>query len=543
MKKMVFNLALVLLSFSFIFFMTNLNLVSLSLYFVFFTLVFYIEIFNYKFTKKIAINKALFESSSKLKKLFHGKFITSLNSIFLAFVFSISFIFNTISINKFELFYISFFIPVVFILVKFVILKITSKELKYHQILSKKAVVLVTSCLATFIFSLINLMFYEKLNLGFFEYLNSQNLDRIFKTNILNEIYVYSFYTNSAFSWLKSEIFVKYKLLFIVFVFVNKFIYFTAVSYIISLFFYKNSKKIGYFLNTIFLLSFITITFLVANSLNFTSTKENKKMTKSEQIVQIVIKNGSKIKLSKSDFLNLEQNLQSIKNKKLDIAKDEIKDFIDKTYEKGTKNFATKMADFRYSMWSDYLILWHETFDKNSTKFLENKILEFVNESFDKDFEVNLANLIDKNINSYEKSLFANLEKSTNLDLNLSFYDMNYHQNRVKISGYSTFGLAVLSKILLKVIAKTSTKFGSSLVGAGSGVVCGPAAVVCIPTFAVASWFGVDYIFAKSDEKFTRDEFEQNIYKNFNENKQALISEIYIELEQIYTQILDELYE
>ncbi|NLY03306.1 MAG: hypothetical protein GXZ15_00435 [Campylobacter sp.] len=540
MKKLVFNLAIILLSFGFILWLSELNLVGFVFFGLFFTLLFYFEIFSFSYTKRLIYSRAFF--SGVLKKLFSGKIFVTISSLLSSLVFTASLVFNTLAISSYEFISICLFIPALFITVRFVVLKVSQNNVKFHQILTKKYTILITAILSSLIFALLSLSLSSQTNTNIFMHLSKSEFNRSFNIGFLNEIYVYAFYLNSAFSWLQSSISGWQKVFYLVFFALNKFIFFTAICIVLSVVFSRNSLKDGYFLKTVSVLAYITLALITTNSLN-SKISIKKPESISKKLVDIILLNGAKLTLSQDEFKEVRANLSHTKDSNLSSAKLEINSFIDEFYEKGAKALANKISDFRYSFLTEYLVLFHGIKDGNNSEFILRKFSEFADESFDKNVSNELEEIIAKNLENYTASLYSNFSTKINTDLSY----LNLESGRFKVSGSATISSLLagktLAKVGIKTAAKTSTKATISGVGASAGVFCGPGAPLCWAILGVVTWFGVDYTVSKGEEIIGRDEYEFRIYSELMEEKKLFKNELNLELDELYSQILDTLYE
>ncbi|CZE48649.1 hypothetical protein [Campylobacter geochelonis] len=560
MKKLALNLAILVLTFLFIFFVKKLECVWVLAFFIFYAFCFYLEIFSYKFAYKTSLNKAIFKDNSFLKKIFSGKILISFSSFYLATFFSFIFVFNLLSINKTEILFDFLIALFIFILVKFSILKWLKSELRYARFSSKRWIVLTSAFVTSLVYGVLFIIQTPNFgDLGYFEYLNAQNPTSAFSCSFLSEISAFSFYLNSSYIWLENAAFSEYKFVILLFNIFNKFLFFVALNHLFSLFFTTRNDgvKFGYFLRTIFTLAYVMAVFMFLNYINLDIKSEQKTpITKTEKLVKIVIKNGIKFDVKASDFAKFSSDTNQTLKLNLAKSKDEINSYIDLVYEKAALSLARKMSEFKYSVISDYIVLWHSVWDDNSTKFIEEKFSQFSKDSFDKEFEVKLLNLVETGVKRYENELLKNVQNlassqgvGLNLDLNLTnFFSSQYHLNKALGTGAITaMGAGVAAKTLAKTASKTalksSAKIATSSSAAFSGTVCGPAAVVCVPAFAVASWFGLDYVITKSDEILTKDEFEKEIYENVMSGKDEFKKELNLELDNLYSEILNSFYE
>jgi len=155
--------------------------------------------------------------------------------------------------------------------------------------------------------------------------------------------------------------------------------------------------------------------------------------------------------------------------------------------------------------------------------------------------------LIDNNLTKdIDKELNSNLLKILKRDINSS---MTIQKNKIAtllgigvsykviVATLSTKIAAKLSsKLAIKGAIKGGSKLGAAGIGAATGAICGPAAIVCSPLLAAAAWFGTDAILITGDEYLYRDEFKQEIIESIDRQKQSLKDEY----KKIYTDALNE---
>lgn len=530
------NLVAPFIFLAFIALINGLNLASFTLFCIYFILVFYSEIYSFKFIKRAIFNEAFF--SGGLKRLLSGRIFILFSSFVMALVFAFSFVFNALTITKFELIFIAFVVPPIFYIVKFSLLKLVKNSLKHPEILTKRAAVFISAIIVSTLYIFISFKFRSVEASGnLFAYLSMAKFDRSFSLGILNELYTYSFYLNSSFSWLENAASENFKIPLFIALVLNKILFFTSIALLASF----SRVKSGYFVATIAILAFITTTFIALNGLNF--KEQTLPPTKTQKLVDIVLINGAKLTMSRDEFLNLKRDLNLTKDSDLAFTKAEVSAYIDEFYDVGTRSLASRMADFKYHFLTDYLLLFHGVKDGNSSKFMSEKFSEFVNLSFDSNASAKLEMIISKNLDSYISNLYSNF--SLNLDTNLTKFSLD--DSRFKVSAATTLAASIAAKTIAKVGAKTAAKVGVksavSTAGGVSGAVCGPAAIVCVPTFAIATWFGVDYAVAKGEEALSRDEFEAQIYSDLMREKEIFKAQVTTELDKVYSEVLETLYE
>ncbi|PSM51754.1 putative membrane protein [Campylobacter blaseri] len=558
MLKSVFSIFIVVFLALFFIFIQDFYCFNIILFFILFTLVIFLEIFSYKYGYRIVFNSAFFANSSIFKRLFSGKLTISFISVFISLFYAGYLIFGLLFLTKIDFLFIFLALPSIFLLTKFTILRYFKKEFKHIDITSKKWIIILSSFISCAMYAILffNDFDVEIIDNNFFEYLRISEPVSNFKCDILNEAYAYSFYANNSALWFKNAFLQDYKFIAIFLLFMNKFIFFIALNHLISFILSSDESKngFGYFLNTIAVLAYVVFVFLGASYLSYDEVYEpKKKETQVEKVFKIIINNGMKFDINASSLDVLKNDINITKSKNLDNAKAVTDKYIDDIYEVGAKNLSKKLADFRYSPFVDYMVLWHSAVGKGANEYVYDKFKKFVDESFDKNFINNLENLVKIGIGKFEKDLYKDVDRNipntavVAFDTNFTNIDSR-NLNRVKISGFSVAGLGVglVGKTLLKTASKTAAKTGAKIAtssgAGGSGLVCGAGAFVCVPAFAVATWFGFDYAFAKGDEFINRDEYEKSIYEEIMQNKDEFKSSINLELEKTYNEILENFY-
>jgi len=273
------------------------------------------------------------------------------------------------------------------------------------------------------------------------------------------------------------------------------------------------------------------------------------------------VANREKLLSLDEPFANLDRNLKSTLRGELNAtrfaaeanAASALNSYIDAVYDEGARLSAQKMADFNYSFLSDYLVLWHGVWDDDAGAYLNEKFALFVSESFPKDFGENIAKIAAANVKNYESSLnFALKKYGAKVDLNVTqSFSLKSKAYRASGTGLGALGGVLGAKLISKSLAKTAaktgaktlTKAGASATSGSVGLVCGPGAVVCVPAFAVATWFGLDFAFAKGDEALNREEFEAAIVRDMmaakEELKRALAEDFNATIDEISSEILN----
>ena len=535
--------------------------ISVFAFFVFWSFIIAKEIFDYIYARKIALHRGFYKNESKIRKLLSGKILSAIFAFFSAVILAFSLILNLLSILPFEFAFVFTILPILFVLVRFFILKIFKNEVKNLHFATKKWVILISAFLGVLIFFILNLVFDFNANFtgeisqqtSLWSYLASQSVNAGFASRILNEIFVYSFYINEAQNYLQNAYFSDEKAFILLFISLNKFLFFVAILHFISYFFgTRQSEKLpkfGLFIATILTLAYFTLILNLAPKTQKNLQNFNSQETISAKTFEFILKNGVKFELESkkvSEFIN-EFNATKLSAKNITI--NALNAYIDSVFENGARLVAKKTADFNYSAMSDYLVLFHGVVDKNSTKFLNDKFTQFLNESFPRDFNENIEKLVISGISEYEKNLNSLLVKTSgNLSFDLNITNEFLLQNKLtrvqgSAMGAGFVGSAITLKIIAKSLAKTNAKLAASATTGSSGVVCGAGAIVCVPVLAVATWFGFDYIFAKGDEALNRADFERQIYNQILQSKDEFKNSLNNDINASFEQISDEIFQ
>ena len=315
------------------------------------------------------------------------------------------------------------------------------------------------------------------------------------------------------------------------------------------------APKIGRFSGTIFALAYVTLCLICAAQTRTARGEAEGARPKSavETGMQIVLQSGERLILSAREADVLRGELNATRLAAEANAASALNSYIDAVYDEGARLSAQKMADFNYSFLSDYLVLWHGVWDDDAGAYLNEKFALFVSESFPKDFGENIAKIAAANVKDYESSLNFTLKKyGAKVDLNVTqSFSLKSKAYRASGTGLGALGGVLGAKLISKSLAKTAaktgaktlTKAGASATSGSAGLVCGPGVVVCVPAFAVATWFGLDFAFAKGDEALNREEFEAAIVRDMmaakEELKRALADDFNATIDEISSEILN----
>lgn len=390
-----------------------------------------------------------------------------------------------------------------------------------------------------------------------FEILKSTAPQAHFKSALLNEIYALKFYKNALFelALLQSPSALKIALLFLICA--GDFVFYCAILHLCAfvLFMPRAAPKIGRFSGTIFALAYVTLCLICAAQTRTAGIGAEGAHPKSavETSVQIVLQSGERLILSAREADVLRGELNATRFAAEANAASALNSYIDAVYDEGARLSAQKMADFNYSFLSDYLVLWHGVWDDDAGAYLNEKFALFVSESFPKDFGENIAKIAAANVKDYESSLNFTLKKyGAKIDLNVTqSFSLKSKAYRASGTGLGALGGVLGAKLISKSLAKTAAKTGAktiakagaSATSGSAGLVCGPGAVVCVPAFAVATWFGLDFAFAKGDEALNREEFEAAIVRDMmaakEELKRALAEDFNATIDEISSEILN----
>ena len=390
-----------------------------------------------------------------------------------------------------------------------------------------------------------------------FEILKSTAPQAHFRSVLLNEIYALKFYKNALFDLALSQSPSALKIALLFLICAGDFLFYCAILHFCAfvLFMPRAAPKIGRFSGTIFALAYVTLCLICAAQTRTAGSGAEGAHPKSavETSVQIVLQSGERLILSAREADALRGELNATRFAAEANAASTLNSYIDAVYDEGARLSAQKMADFNYSFLSDYLVLWHGVWDDDAGAYLNEKFALFVSESFPKDFSENIAKIAAANVKNYENSLNFTLKKyGAKVDLNVTqSFSLKSKAYRASGTGLGALGGVLGAKLISKSLAKTAaktgaktlTKAGASATSGSAGLVCGPGAVVCVPAFAVATWFGLDFAFAKGDEALNREEFETAIVRDMmaakEELKRALAEDFNATIDEISSEILN----
>ena len=392
-----------------------------------------------------------------------------------------------------------------------------------------------------------------------FEILKSTAPQAHFRSALLNEIYALKFYKNALFDLALSQSPSALKIALLFLICAGDFLFYCAILHLCAFVLFMpratSASKIGRFNGTIFALAYVTLCLICAAQTRTARGEAEGARPKSavETGVQIVLQSGERLILSAREADALRGELNATRFAAEANAASALNSYIDAVYDEGARLSAQKMADFNYSFLSDYLVLWHGVWDDDAGAYLNEKFAGFVSESFPKDFGENIAKIAAANVKNYENSLNFTLKKyGAKIDLNVTqSFSLKSKAYRASGTGLGALGGVLGAKLISKSLAKTAaktgakalTKAGASATSGSAGLVCGPGAVVCVPAFAVATWFGLDFAFAKGDEALNREEFEAAIVRDMmaakEELKRALAEDFNATIDEISSEILN----
>ena len=392
-----------------------------------------------------------------------------------------------------------------------------------------------------------------------FEILKSTAPQAHFGSALLNEIYALKFYKNALFDLTLSQSPSSLKIALLFLICAGDFLFYCAILHLCAFVLFMPraaaAPKIGRFSGMIFALAYVTLCLICAAQTRTARGEAEAAHPKSavEASVQIVLQSGERLILSAREADALRGELNATRFAAEANAASALNSYIDAVYDEGARLSAQKMADFNYSFLSDYLVLWHGVWDDDAGAYLNEKFALFVSESFPKDFGENIAKIAVANVKNYESSLNFTLKKyGAKIDLNVTqSFSLKSKAYRASGTGLGALGGVLGAKLISKSLAKTAaktgaktlTKAGASATSGSAGLVCGPGAVVCVPAFAVATWFGLDFAFAKGNEALNREEFEAAIVRDMmaakEELKRALAEDFNATIDEISSEILN----
>nr|WP_314520862.1 hypothetical protein [uncultured Campylobacter sp.] len=390
-----------------------------------------------------------------------------------------------------------------------------------------------------------------------FEILKSTAPQAHFRSALLNEIYALKFYKNALFELALSQSPSSLKIALLFLICAGDFLFYCAILHLCAFVLFMpratSAPKIGRFSGMIFALAYVTLCLICAAQTRTARGEAERPKSAVETSVQIVLQSGERLILSAREADALRGELNATRFAAEANAASALNSYIDAVYDEGARLSAQKMADFNYSFLSDYLVLWHGVWDDDAGAYLNEKFAGFVSESFPKDFGENIAKIAAANVKNYESSLNFTLKKyGAKVDLNVTkSFSLKSKAYRASGTGLGALGGVLGAKLISKSLAKTAaktgaktiTKAGASATSGSAGLVCGPGAVVCVPAFAVATWFGLDFAFAKGDEALNREEFEAAIVRDMmaakEELKRALAEDFNATIDEISSEILN----
>ncbi len=220
-------------------------------------------------------------------------------------------------------------------------------------------------------------------------------------------------------------------------------------------------------------------------------------------------------------------------------------------------NNIDSFLDFHYSVIGEYTELGLAATGKIEEGIRDRLFgSQFNNELSDTTMQIKsrFASILDMQQKSIENHIMIDIDKKLNnniLDTLKKDINSSVSTQKNKIAtllgvGISykmimtTIGSKIVAKLSSKMIAKGVIKGGSKLgavgIGAATGAVCGPAAIICSPILAAAAWFGTDAMLATGDEYLNRDEFKQEIVQSIDQQKRRVKEEY----KKIYTHAFEE---
>lgn len=231
---------------------------------------------------------------------------------------------------------------------------------------------------------------------------------------------------------------------------------------------------------------------------------------------------GSKAKESSIYVPNVNTKIFSLVDANIDKA------FIN-IYEEGVDRF----LDFHYSVVGEYTemagAISPDLIDVASKKLLGDNfdtVLQGAQNNIELEYQKRIRQHIDESmdINSNNAMLEQNIKNILNDEVKK---DLTFQSGKFgTVIGLRLIGPQIIksvgSKILTKVVVKTTVKTLTSGGAAVAGVACGPFVVVCAPVIAVTVWFGSDAIILYIDERNNREELKKQIIKEIDKSKNKL---------------------
>lgn len=512
MIRFFLSFFMVVLLFVFALKWTELNSFFIVLIFLILTLFFCFGNIKYFYAKKMVFVDGVFAKNGVLKSILSGKFTSFLSSFCFGFILAFVILFNLLYLGKFDFLFIFIVCPFVFLLAKFCVKFVFGKEFKRVEFV--RIFEILSAAVLLSIFSIF-LPAYDNPNVSIFA-----------EFYALRELYSFKVLISNFALFLSSKSYL-FNILFIL----NQFGFYLAICYFCSLIFSSKTPKIGYFVGTIALFAYLSIVMIL--SFNLQKYKQTSD-TKIHSVARFIInlETNSSIAISKNDANEIKGKIDYYQN----LSLNEIKIYLDESFELGAKKVAKELADFHFSVFADYVILFHSIVD-DEKKYMQNLLENAIKNGFDPDMNLKLSQIIDKNfelLNGEISSKISAIAKIDEIKLENSFNSQFLQDKKLRVS--TSAGLGFGSMILAKASAKSLAKFGSKMAASGtaasSGIACGTFAPLCSIVLASATWIGFDAVFAKGDEAINRAKFEEEIYQFFMQEKDEILRNLTTEIQK-----------
>lgn len=478
---------------------------------------------NYFYVKKMILIDGVFHQNGFLKGILSGKFMSFARSFAFGLMLSFVILFNLLHIDKFGFLYIFIASLLIFLASKFLLHFLFAKEFKNLEFIR-----IFDVCLSAILLSFLAIFLPQEQGLS---------PSVVAKFELLREIYSFKVLLGDFSHFLSLKFYI-FKLIFAL----NEIGFYFAICYFVSLFFDYKKPKIGYFIGTIAILAYIAI--ILTLSLNL-QKHEMASDTRVHRVVKFIINldTNSSISLSLNEANEIKNSINNYQNTSLN----EIKTYLDQSFETGARSVAREVGDFYFSFFADYIILFHSVVD-DEKKYIENLFKDAIKRGFPEGMNDKIAMIIDKNFKllndeiSLKISTIASAE-GVNLQDNLNAKFLQDKKLRVSASAGASFGSMILAKVSAKSLAKFGSKMAASGTAASSGIACGTFAPLCSIAFAGATWVGFDLAFAKGEEAFGREKFEAEIYNLLMQEKAEILKNLDSELQKTYDIIRSQIVE
>lgn len=542
------------------------------------------EIFSYRSASKYALHDGLFHEHSLLKHWLSGKTVLTVKSLIFAFILTLIILLHVSFLDNLGV--LTLLVGILtFLAIKKIALPLFARELRYGENTAKVWLfwlnALVMSVFHTLLLFWWHTPFIPAASLR--HVLVQANYNPVVQCALLEDIHALAYYLHLIKTWalgtlLHGDAFWT-GLAFLSLSTFGYMVFFFALSHLYSWVFSPPSSplpkalKPGYFILTLLLLAYLTGAFYAAGMFaNHPATaplfktisqdlsqETTRRVAAPTRVVRLYL--GEKeMFIPLEDLPKIREEIARYKHTLLTQTHDVLSVHTQEAFAASQEAIVTAFANWYYSALTDYALLlaWASTGSVDVA--IERKFEEIFATHFPKDFHEKTQAMFHAMETQFQQHLtttLASYQLTTTAPVLVSplatddFYDAfaKLHARsleRVSLSaGFSALSLTALGtlagktaiKTAGKTLTKSATSVGAVLFGAGTGLSCGPFAVVCSPVFALSAWIATDYGFAKVDEALHRDALEEDIQNALTQTRDALA----LRLQDQATQSLDAL--